>query len=141
MKLTERAKNIEKKWYLIDAENKVLGRLATEIAKILRGKNKVYFSPDVECGDNVIVINAEKVRLTGNKIEEKIYRWHTGYPGGLKERTAKMMLEKKPEFLIYHAVKGMLPKNKLRDKLLKNLKIYKGASHPHQAQKPVKYEI
>jgi large subunit ribosomal protein L13 len=141
MKLTERAKNIEKKWYLIDAENKVLGRLATEIAKILRGKNKVYFSPDVECGDNVIVINAEKVRLTGNKIEDKIYRWHTGYPGGLKERTAKMMLEKKPEFLIYHAVKGMLPKNKLRDKLLKNLKIYKGASHPHQAQKPVKYEI
>jgi len=141
MKLTERAKNIEKKWYLIDAENKVLGRLATEIAKILRGKNKVYFSPDIECGDNVIVINAEKVRLTGNKIEDKIYRWHTGYPGGLKERTAKMMLEKKPEFLIYHAVKGMLPKNKLRDKLLKNLKIYKGASHPHQAQKPVKYEI
>lgn len=141
MNITKRAVNIKREWYLIDVSNKILGRVATEIVKILRGKNKVDFSPDADCGDNVIVINAEKIKLTGNKLNDKIYRWHTGYPGGLKERTAKEMLEKKPDFIIYNAVKGMLPKNKLRDKILKRLKIYKGEKHPHIAQKPIKIEI
>ncbi len=139
--ITRRPTKIEKKWYIINAENVVLGRLATRIADILRGKHKPEFSPDVDCGDNVIVINAEKIRLTGNKLEKKIYAWHTGYPGGLKTRTAKEMLEKKPEFLIFNAVKGMLPKNKLRKKLLTHLRIYKGASHPHQAQKPIELTL
>lgn len=139
--ITKRPKKVEKRWYLINAENIVLGRLATRIAEILRGKNKAEFSPDVNCGDNVIVINAEKVRLTGNKLEKKIYTWHTGYPGGLKTRTVKEMLVKKPEFLIFNAVKGMLPKNKLRKRLLTHLRIYKGATHPHQAQNPIELTI
>ncbi len=139
--ITRRPSKVEKKCYLINAEGKILGRLATKVAEILRGKHKPDFSPDVDCGDNVIVINAEKVKLTGKKLEKKIYAWHTGYPGGLKSRTAKEMLEKKPEFLIFSAVKGMLAKNKLRNRLLKHLKIYKGESHPHQAQKPVELKI
>lgn len=138
---TKNVKEIEKKWYLIDAENKILGRLASEIAKILRGKNKVVFSPNIDCGDNVIVINAEKIRLTGNKLDKKKYRWHSGYPGGLKVKNVKEMLEKRPEFIIFNAVKGMLPKNRLSNKLLKHLKVYKGDKHPHTAQQPVSLNL
>ncbi len=134
-------KEIEKKWYIINAEGKILGRLASEIAQILRGKKKPIFSPDMITGDNVIVINAEKVQLTGNKWENKLYRHHTGYPGGVKEKRAKDILEKKPEELIFHAVKGMLPKNKLRDRMLKHLRVYKGSKHPHEAQKPEELTI
>ncbi len=141
MNITKRAKNIEQKWYLINAENMVLGRLATRIAVILRGKNKAIFSPDIICGDYVVVTNADKIKLTGNKLEKKLYRWHTGHPGGLKERKAGEMLEEKPEYLIIHAVKGMLPKNKLRDKLLKNLKVYAGEAHSHKAQKPIPLDL
>ncbi len=141
MNITKRAKNIEQKWCHFDANNKVLGRLATRIANILTGKNKEYYSADIICGDFVVVTNAEKIKLTGNKLEDKYYRWHTGHPGGIKEKNAKNMLKTKPEFVIQNAVKGMLPKNKLRDKLLTNLKIYTGEVHPHQAQKPVTIEL
>ncbi|MBN1897994.1 MAG: 50S ribosomal protein L13 [Spirochaetes bacterium] len=139
--LTKRPQKVEKKWYLINAENKVLGRLATRVADILRGKLKTDFSPDVDCGDNVIVINARKVRLTGNKMDKKIYRWHTGYPGGLKEVKIKEMMEKQPEFIVLNAVRGMLAKNKLRDRIIKHLKVYKGESHPHTAQQPIELKI
>lgn len=128
--------DLEKKWYLIDAEGKVLGRIATKIANILRGKNKPIFTPHVDTGDYVIVINAEKVKLTGKKINNKIYYHHSGYPGGLKVFTAKKVKEEKPEELIRLAVKGMLPKNKLGNRLIKKLKIYRGKEHPHQAQQP-----
>jgi len=132
---------VERKWYVVDATNKVLGRLASEIAKKLRGKDKPIFTPHVDTGDFVIVVNAEKVRLTGKKWDKKIYYHHTGYMGGLKEVVAKELLRKKPEELIRHAVKGMLPKNRLRRKLLKKLKVYAGPNHPHEAQKPEKWEI
>ncbi len=141
MNITKRAKNIKQQWWLINAENKILGRLATRIADILTGKRKVYYSHDIVCGDCVIVINAEKVELTGNKIEKKIYQWHTGYPGHLKERNAREMLKRKPEYLLIKAVTGMLPKNKLQAKLLKNLKVYAGEKHPHKAQEPILLEI
>ena len=132
---------IEKKWYLIDAKEKVLGRLATQIATILRGKNKPIFTPHMDAGDYVVLINADKVILTGDKIEKKIYYHHSGYVGGLKKTTAKEMLEKKPENLIKLAVKGMLPKNSLGRRQLAKLKIYAGQDYPHQAQKPEKLEI
>jgi len=132
---------VERKWYVIDAKDKIVGRLATKIATILRGKHKPVFTPHVDTGDFVIVINADKVRFTGKKLEKKIYYKHTGYIGHLKEITAKEMLQKKPEEIIRLAVKGMLPKNKMRKKLLKKLKIYRGEEHPHQAQKPEKLEI
>ncbi|MCD6451828.1 MAG: 50S ribosomal protein L13 [Acidobacteria bacterium] len=127
---------IEKKWYLIDAEGKALGRLASTIATILMGKNKPSYTPFIDMGDYVVVINAEKVKLTGNKLNKKVYRRHSGYPGGLKEILAKDLLAKSPEKLIRLAVWGMLPKNKLRKVRIKKLKIYAGGSHPHQAQKP-----
>ncbi len=127
---------LERKWYVVDATDKVLGRLASKIAAILRGKHKPYFSPHLDCGDGVIVINADKIKLTGKKWEKKIYYWHTGYPGGLKKRTAKEIFEKRPEELIIRAVRGMLPKNKLRDRMMKHLKVYAGPNHPHAAQKP-----
>lgn len=132
---------IERKWYVIDAEGKVLGRLASEIASILRGKKKPIYTPHVDTGDFVIVINAEKVKLTGNKIDQKQYRHHTGYPGGLKSVTCRDMLEKKPEKVIELAVKGMLPKNKLGRQMYKKLKVYKGTEHNHEAQKPEVYEF
>ncbi len=132
---------IEKKWYLVDAREKVLGRLASEIATVLRGKKKPIFTPHMDAGDYVVVINAEKIILTGNKVEKKIYYHHSGYVGGLKETTAKEMLLKRPENLIKFAVKGMLPKSSLGRRQLTKLKIYAGQDHPHQAQKPEKLEI
>ncbi|HIP43214.1 MAG TPA: 50S ribosomal protein L13 [Aquifex aeolicus] len=132
---------VERKWWVVDATGKTLGRLASEIAKILRGKHKPYYQPDVDCGDFVIVINAEKVRITGKKLEQKKYYWHSRYPGGLKERTLKWMLENKPEEVIRLAVKRMLPKNRLGHRMLKKLKVYRGTEHPHQAQKPEPLEV
>ncbi len=132
---------IEKKWYLVDAENKVLGRLASEIANRLRGKHKPTFSAFIDNGDFIIVTNAEKVQLTGNKLNDKKYYRHTGYMGGLKETTAKEMLVKRPTELLMHAVKGMLPKNKIGRAQLKKLKIYTGKDHPHAAQQPAALDI
>ncbi len=134
-------KNIERKWHLVDASDKVLGRLASRIALLLMGKRKPNYTPHIDQGDFVVVINAEKVKLTGNKLENKIYYHHSGYPGGLKARKAKEILEKHPERLIKLAVKRMLPKNKLGRKMLKRLKVYAGDKHPHQAQKPQMIEI
>lgn len=127
---------IEHKWYVIDAEGKTLGKLAVEAASILRGKKKPIYTPHVDCGDYVIVINAEKVAVTGKKENDKIYVRHTGYPGGLKETTLKEMRAKKPEEIIRHAVKGMMPKGRLGRQMYKKLKVYAGAEHPHAAQKP-----
>ena len=127
---------VERSWYIIDAENKVLGRIATKIAAILRGKHKPVFTPHMDTGDFVVVINAKKVHLTGRKLDNKIYYRHTGYPGGLKSMTAEEMLKKKPENIIKLAVQGMLPKNKLGRKQLTKLKVYSGSNHPHKAQTP-----
>lgn len=138
MKTTQVAKKEEvtRDWYLVDVDNKVLGRVATEIANVLRGKNKPVFTPSVDTGDFVIVVNAEKIVLTGNKSADKIYYSHSGFPGGLKEISAGKLMEKKPEDIIKKAVKGMLPKNKLARHMLKKLKIYSGTDHPHKAQHP-----
>ncbi|MBJ6725873.1 50S ribosomal protein L13 [Geomesophilobacter sediminis] len=128
--------DVTRDWYLVDVDNKVLGRVATEIANVLRGKNKPTFTPSVDTGDFVIVVNAEKIALTGNKFADKMYYSHSGFPGGLKEITAGKLLEKKPEDILKKAVKGMLPKNKLARHMLKKLKIYSGSAHPHAAQQP-----
>ena len=128
--------DIEPRWFIIDAENKVLGRISTEIAKIISGKNKPTYTPFLDTGDHVIVINAEKVLLTGRKETDKMYRHHSLYPGGLKEKEARFVRAEKPEHMIEEAVWGMLPKNKLGRKMLKKLKVYRGTSHPHQAQQP-----
>ncbi len=132
---------IERKWWLVDADGKVLGRLATEIAVLLRGKNKPSFAAHVDTGDFVVVINAEKVRVTGNKLEEKMYYHHSQYPGGLREQTLKEVLAKKPEEVIEHAVRGMIPKNTLGRAVIKKLKVYKGPAHPHEAQNPQEFKI
>lgn len=132
---------VEKSWYLFDGDGKILGRLASKVATILRGKAKPVFSPHMDTGDFVVVINAQKIKMTGRKWEDKVYYRHSGYPGGLKAITAKALLQKKPEELIRTAVKGMLPKNRLGRKLLKKLKIYPGAEHPHQAQQPTGMEL
>ncbi len=132
---------VHRNWYVINAEGKVLGRLASEIAKVIRGKHKPYYQPDVDCGDYVIVVNAEKVRVTGKKLDQKIYYRHSNYPGGLKERSLKWMLENKPEEVIRLAVKRMLPKNRLGHRMLKKLKVYRGPDHPHSAQKPQPLEV
>ncbi len=132
---------IEKKWYSIDAEGRTLGRLASEIATLLRGKHKPIFTPHMDAGDYVVVVNAAKVVLTGEKLEKKVYYRHSGYVGGLKKATAKEMLQKRPQNLIRLAVKGMLPKNSLGRRQLAKLKIYAGPDHPHQAQKPEKLEV
>ncbi len=132
---------IERKWWLIDAEGKVLGRLATEIAVLLRGKNKPSFAAHVDTGDFVVVINAEKVRVTGKKLEEKMYYHHSQYPGGLREQTLKEVLAKKPEEVIKKAVRGMIPKNTLGRAVIKKLKVYKGPAHPHEAQNPQEFKI
>jgi len=126
----------QREWYIVDADGKILGRMASEIARVLRGKNKVIFTPNADTGDFVIVINAKGVRLSGHKLYDKIYYRHTNYPGGIRSRTAADLLENKPEDLIHLAVKGMLPKNRLGRKLATKLKVYSGAEHPHEAQKP-----
>lgn len=134
--------DIEKKWLLIDAEDVVLGRLASQIALILRGKHKPSFTPHMDCGDNVIVINAEKVRLTGNKRNDKIYYRHTGYPGGIKDRSAAQILEgKRPEDVIYKAVERMINRGPLGYQQMKNLRVYAGSEHPHEAQQPETLDI
>ena len=132
---------IERKWYVVDAEGKVLGRLATRIATILRGKHKPIFAPHLDVGDHVVVLNAEKVHLTGRKLQNKQYRWHTGYIGGLREVSAEKMLKTHPERVIEWAVQGMLPKNRLGRAMAKKLKVYRGAAHPHQAQQPQALEV
>jgi len=132
---------VERKWYVVDAKGKTLGRLSSEIAKILRGKHKPTYTPHVDTGDFVIVINAELVEVTGKKAEQKLYRRHSRYPGGLKEATFKEMIEKKPTEVIYTAVKGMLPHNSLGRKMLKKLKVYAGPDHKHEAQQPELLEL
>jgi large subunit ribosomal protein L13 len=132
---------VERNWFVVDAEDKVLGRLATEIATILRGKHKPTYTPHVDCGDHVIVINAEKIRVTGKKAEQKVYRRHSMYPGGLKEVPYKRMMAKKPEFILYEAVRGMLPHNSLGRKMIRKLRVYKGSEHAHQAQTPQTLEL
>lgn len=132
---------IEKKWYVVDAKDKILGRLATEIASRLRGKHKPTFSPFIDNGDFIIVTNADQIQLTGAKWDDKKYYRHTGYMGGIKESTAKELLEKHPTDLIINAVKGMLPKNKLGRAQLKKLKVYAGSEHPHEAQQPAELVI
>ena len=127
---------VERKWYVIDAEDKTLGKIASEVASILRGKKKPIYTPHVDTGDYVIVINAEKVRVTGKKEEQKIYKSHSGYPGGLKETTLRELRATKPEEIIRHAVKGMMPKGKLGRQMFKKLKVYAGPEHPHTAQNP-----
>ncbi len=127
---------VNKEWVVIDASNEVLGRLSTKVANMLRGKNKVNYTQHVDCGDNVIIINAEKIRLTGKKLTDKVYVRHTGFPGGQRFTTPKEMLKKRPIAVIEHAVKGMLPKNKLASVQYGNLYVYPGSEHPHEAQKP-----
>jgi large subunit ribosomal protein L13 len=134
--ITAKKADLEKSWFVVDLENQVLGRAATEIARILRGKHKAIYTPSVDTGDFVIVLNAEKVKLTGNKLNKKMYYSHSNHPGGLKEISAAKLLEKKPEELIRKAVKGMLPKNNLGRLMFRKLKVYTGAEHPHQAQQP-----
>jgi large subunit ribosomal protein L13 len=132
---------VDKKWYLVDAASKVLGRLASQIAMRLRGKHKPIYTPHADTGDFIVVINAEKVSMTGGKLDQKVYYRHSGYIGGLKEVTAEKMLAKKPERVLRSAVKGMLPKTSLGRRQLKKLKIYSGSEHPHEAQKPEKLEM
>ena len=133
---TAKPGEIERQWYVVDAEAKTLGRLATQIADLLRGKGKPAYTPHVDTGDFVIVVNAEKVHVTGQKLDQKIYYRHSGYPGGLRERTLREQLERRPEEVLRKAVKGMLPKNKLASAQLRKLKIYAGPDHPHEAQNP-----
>ena len=131
----------EHKWYLIDAEGKTLGRLASKVASVLRGKHKPYFTPHQACGDSVIIIIAERIGVTGKKMSDKLYYRHSGYPGGLKIEPLEKVLVRKPTYPIEHAIKGMLPKNRLGRKLFNNVKVYAGSAHPHSAQKPEKIEI
>jgi len=133
--------DIQRKWYVVNAEGQVLGRLATRVATILRGKHKPSFSPHLDVGDHVVVVNAEKVQFTGRKLQDKQYRWHTGYIGGLKEVSAETMLRTHPERVIEWAVEGMLPKNRLGRAMAKKLKVYRGAEHPHDAQQPQALEV
>jgi large subunit ribosomal protein L13 len=132
---------VERKWHIIDAEGEVVGRMCTKIASVLRGKHKPSYTPHVDTGDYVIVINAGKVRFTGNKLDQKEYQRYSGYPGGQKSRTAKEMLDKKPIGVVEAAVRGMLPKNRLGRAMFKKLFVYEGAEHPHEAQKPEKLEL
>lgn len=132
---------VERKWYVVDATDMVLGRLASQVAMVLRGKNKPTFTPNVDTGDYVIIINADKVRLTGKKLEKKYYRYHTGYIGGLKEVQYKKLMAEKPEFAVYKAVKGMLPKNAIGRTMIKKLHVYAGNEHNHQAQQPVELKF
>lgn len=137
----QKPNEVKRNWYLVNAESKILGRLASEIANLLRGKNKPEFTPNVDMADEVVVINAAKVKITGKKLKEKKYQRYSGYPGGKKEVDLETMLSKKPEEVIRHAVKGMLPHNPLGRKMLKKLKVYAQSEHPHQAQKPQELKI
>ncbi len=138
---TTKPKDITRKWYLIDAKDQILGRLSVKAANILRGKEKPIFSPHLDCGDFVVVINAEQIKLTGDKLNQKIYYRHSGHVGGLKSKSAKEILAKHPPRLIFEAVKGMLPQNNLSRRIIKKLKVHCGASHPHEAQSPTLLEI
>ncbi|WP_303721283.1 50S ribosomal protein L13 [Malonomonas rubra] len=133
--------DIKRAWYVVDLEDVVLGRAATEIARVLRGKHKPIYTPSVDTGDFVVVLNADKVKLTGNKLADKKYYHHTGYPGGIREINAEKLLAKKPEMVLQSAVKGMLPKSKLGRKMFKKLKVYAGGEHPHAAQQPKELKI
>ena len=136
-----KAETVQRKWYVVDAEGMVLGRLASQVAAILRGKNKPTFPPHVDTGDHVIVLNADKVVLTGDKLNQKFYRRHSGYPGGLKETSYKDLMAKKADLAVIEAVRGMLPKNALGRQMIKKLRVYKGAEHDHAAQKPEVLEL
>lgn len=138
---TEKKETIEREWFVVDAEGQTLGRLASRIAPILRGKHKPTYTPHLDCGDFVVVINAEKVRVTGRKLDQKLYHRHSGYPGGLKSITLRNQLDKYPERVLQSAIRGMLPKNKLGRKMFKKLKVYAGDEHPHQAQQPKSLEL
>jgi len=138
---TARAEDIEREWFLVDAEGKTLGRLASEIAKVLRGKHKPIYTPHLDCGDYVIVVNADKVRVTGQKLDQKMYYRHSGYPGGIKSINLRDQLQKHPQRVLEAAVRGMLPKNPLGRKMFGKLKVYAGDSHPHQAQQPKVLEL
>jgi large subunit ribosomal protein L13 len=131
-----KASNVERKWYVVDARNLVLGRFASQVASILRGKNKPIFTPHCDTGDHVIIINADQVKLTGKKLDQKIYYQHSGYPGGMKETPYRKLMADKPEFAVRHAIVGMLPKGPLGRQMARKLKVYAGAEHPHEAQKP-----
>ena len=133
--------DVERKWYVVDATDLVLGRLASQVAAVLRGKNKPTFTPNVDTGEHVIIVNCAKVRLTGKKLEQKMYRYHTGYIGGLKETQYKKLMAEKPEFAVFNAVKGMLPKNSLGRKMIKKLRVYAGPEHNQQAQQPVELKF
>ncbi len=134
--VSARPAEVEQEWYVIDAENQVVGRLASQVAAILRGKHKPYFTPHVDCGDYVIIVNADKARFSGKKETDKLYYRYSGYPGGLKTRTAKEMRQRRPDYIMRHAVKGMLPKGPLGRRMLKKLKVYASPTHPHEAQQP-----
>ena len=136
-----RKEGVDRRWVVIDARDQVLGRLATRVAHILRGKNKAVFTNHVDTGDFVVIVNAGKVRLTGNKLDQKVYYRHSGFPGGIKGMTAREMLVRKPEEVIKTAVKGMLPKNRLGARMIRKLKVYAGPDHPHEAQQPEKLDI
>jgi len=136
-----KAETIERKWYVVDAKDMTLGRLASEVAKILRGKHKPIYTPHVDTGDHVIIINAKDVKLTGKKLDQKYFRYHTGHPGGLREIKYRDLMATKPEKVVYQAVKGMLPKNSLGRKMIKKLRVYRDAEHNHAAQKPEVLEI
>jgi large subunit ribosomal protein L13 len=138
---TVKAGEIRRKWYVVDAQDLVLGRLASEVAQILRGKKNPTYSPHMDVGDNVIIVNSDKVKLTGNKQEQKIYYRHSGYPGGLREIPYSDLMKNKSDFVVQKAVRGMLPHNRLGRQMLKKLHVYKGASHPHQAQQPEQLEL
>jgi len=143
MKTTVMAKSetVDRKWYIVDATNIPLGRVASQVAAVLRGKNKTIYTPHVDTGDYVIVINTDKMVLTGNKLSDKKYFHHTGYPGGIKEVSYSELMEKRSDFALEKAIKGMLPKNSLGKKMFNKLKVYKGSEHPHQAQQPVELKI
>ena len=137
----QKKEEVVREWFVIDAEDVVLGRLASKAANILRGKHKPTYTPHVDCGDHVIILNASKIKLTGNKLDNKIYYNHSGYTGGLRERTARVMVEKYPIEMIERAIKGMLPKNRLGRQMYKKLFVYEGAEHPHAAQQPKQMEM
>lgn len=138
---TVKPHDVKRQWYVVDAQEQVLGRLATEVARRLKGKHKPIYTPHIDTGDYIVIINAEKIHVSGNKENQKMYHWHTGHPGGIKSRDLKSMRERSPESVIESAVKGMMPKNKLGREMMSKLKIYAGGSHPHSAQQPVELRI
>jgi large subunit ribosomal protein L13 len=138
---TAKPHEIERKWFVVDAQGQTLGRLATQVATVLRGKHKPIYTPHVDCGDYVIVVNADKIHVTGQKLDDKIYYRHSNYPGGLKQVTLRRQLQTHPERVIEAAVRGMLPKNRLGRKMFKKLKVYAGPDHPHQAQQPESFDL